>query len=546
MESDRSGAIFILLNIFVFSFFPLISSISRDLGADVFGVALFAQISGALFSLAFGYRVVRVRSFVSDIRSNFSLLLPLSMASLFLHIFFLYSMEYTSGISATIVLELWPLFAFFFAGMIVRKRWSGFSFKVFLLFLLSSFGVVCLSFIDTFGGGAPSVVGMLSDNSVGLALALLASACSGLTVAQAEFFRRIGVRFDFFEAAYSIFIFRFISLPISLIIALAFGEGLLETKNIVLGAAFGFTSYGLASILAVQGVAYSKSLSNILLWYLAPFVGGVWLVVFTDTVVFDLHLIALFPILLSNLLIGIESTDRKSYFIMNVCAVFGVLYIYLGPTLPSEQYYDALGPLVAFYAIVVSFILQRKIGDMRSIAIIIARTVAEGRSRGVMPRDAIARLEKQLVLRSSIGSDCLELESEARGDARLEELQAVDEILAERETSSSLGDAAILVILTVSIAFIGIVLRPLNFVSDLVALSVVVSAGFLTAFTIEASSHSFQWRLAQGIFTEHRDQVMLWRKKSILSMLNLVILFLLFLLLIVDRHWVDLFQNLRI
>jgi drug/metabolite transporter (DMT)-like permease len=471
--------------------------------------------------------------------------MTLSMASLFLNILFLSSIEFTESLSATIIMELWPFFALIFAATLIQKSWDGLNLRNLVLFCVGAIGLTLLAAEESgaFEGGGHRILTEWDEIPIGTLLALAAAVLSGLTIVQTRLYYTLEKSPSFSGAAYTIFLCRAISIPVAFGLMLAFGDNVFAAEAMLWGVLFGMIPYGLASMLAISGIRYSKNIGNIMLWYFAPILAGLWLLAFTEQNLSDIYILAFLPIVFANIFTNVSVIRRKSFFIMSIAIMIFGVYIYLGPTQEYNRFYDAITVLMAFYAIFISFIIQRKVSDLREIAKIVSECVAALAPQNIEKHAIIAAISCRLT-----GRDLRE-EAEC-SDADYERLakdcevdRAAQSIIMERTTSLSLSENMIIIIITACILFISLFLRPHTAAADLVALVSSISSVFLTAFTIELSQKSFQWRLATESFYLPYHLTQKLRETTVLSILSLCILLSAILVLLTDKHLIDIVVN---
>ena len=207
------------------------------------------------------------------------LLISMSTASVLLHLFFLSASRYIESTAATVLLELWPVGSFFVAMFFVSNKWDRLDLTTGLALAISVVGllVVMIPYSETSGHSSP---GVNDQQGLGFTLAILAAVASSATILQVELARRITKLRTFASAAFVVLLLR-----LGLLIPLGVLSILLDKKpfsldTAIVGMLFGLTTYGLASILAIYGIRYATNLKTILLWFITPALGLLWLTIF--------------------------------------------------------------------------------------------------------------------------------------------------------------------------------------------------------------------------------------------------------------------------
>lgn len=530
-----------MVHVLLWSSFPVLAVLSAG-KADVLSIAFYAQVFGAIVCVPMARSRAGLREILADLFRHPVMIFIGAMASLFLHIFFMWSVKVVSSLSALITFELWPVFSLIFAALFVRKKWSGLGVGLVISAALGTLGVTLLVIAESEitaplsaieGGRETGEV----QASIGIGLAFLASVLTGLTVIQTEVYRRISPSISFSGASYTILLCRLISIPVIFGICQVYDADLLNRDAALWGLLFGVSSYSIGSILTIEGVRYSKNIANILIWYFTPLISALWLSWLAGVSIYDIHVLAFMPVLLANILASAWGVDRFSVVAMNVVTLVAGGYIYMVPVRVSTHFFEAIGVMIAFYAIVVSFVLQRKIQDVRAIALEIHSTVASLRAEGWGASRVVSELEARVFSHGALGGDM----GSDRAVAQIE--AAAERVRIERATSASFGDTVSLGILTAAIVIICSSFRDGTFVGDVVAITVIVVTAFMTLYTLETSAARFQWRLATSIYQGDFERLQRESSRVVVSVAGVAILYGLFIFLLVDKYEADVLQN---
>ena len=526
MSENNKAFLHLLANVLVWSLFPVLSL--QTFLSDPWAALFYSQVAGLLVTAPFAGRW-SVRSLLADVMKAPGLLMVLSMASLLLGVFFVFSLQTLNPIGATITLELWPFFALIFSASFIQNKWEDITPTTIGLFLMASIGVMILVVMNT-----SAVPGQNGRSVLGVTLGLLAAVASGATVVQTRLYSLYRSRPSFGGACYTIALVRLAGLPVILVAGLVAGADFGSVQAMVAGGLLGATAFGLASVLAIAGLRYSTRTSHILLWYLTPAIASVWLVLFSGEKLSDTHIIAFMPILFANIFSNIRTIRRLSFFLMSAAALVIGTSIYLIPGIIRPLSLDALAVVTGVYAIIVAFLLQRKLSDIREIGLSLARGLAASRGRAVSGDAFLIAVEKELFTRPS---------EPATGQVEAAVLDTSDEIKVERATSFSSAEVMVLSFLTVVITVVGLFYRDNGLIYDLVAFAVCFSAVFLTVFVVEASSFRFQWRVAKVALMSVPDARVTDRDTVVLSFLGVATLLALIVLLLIDKWVVDILHN---
>ncbi|MGJ8610233.1 MAG: DMT family transporter [Octadecabacter sp.] len=528
--SDNSKAIGnILANIVIFSFFPLFSMLAVET-SGIFTTLFYSQVAGFIVTAPFARRKA-----LSDIKTDILkapiLLMVMSGASLFIGMFFLLSVTRTSGITATLALELWPLFAMIFGAFFIKKDWGEFSPFHVVLFLAAGSGVLLLAYVENADNAA---IDAASFFSFGVLLAVLSSVASGATVVQTQLYYTYEDEPSLAGACYTIMLIRAVALVPTFALALYFGEDLTAPGAMIWGGLLGVTAYGAASVLAIIGLRYSSTLLHFLLWFLSPVLATTWLILFLDQRLTDLHIIAFMPILLANIFSSVRRIRRRSFFVMSVFSLLAGVAIYAVTPSSDLNYFDSLGVVVSAYAIIVSFILQRKLSDIRELGMELVNAIQIGQSKGHSQSDTV---DAVFAFVDPAQSRPTLIEA---GDG-LETI--ANRIKVERATSFVSAEAIVLCVLTAAILVIALCARTPSLIADVTAFAISVTAVFLTIFSIECSSPAFQWRIAKEAVLNAGGTSSRINDSVFLSIAGTVIMIVLLAILLIDKWVVDIIDT---
>lgn len=529
MTDNTKGLLHIFINVLVWSFFPLFSV--QSAGAAPWAALFYSQLAGLVFALIFAKRKP-ARAIAADLRNEPWMLLVLSLASLFTAVFFFSSVAQSNSLSATISLELWPFFALFFAAFFIKKDWQDLNPRNYLLFALGGLGIVILVIADhntlRFGG--------VWWYSSGVMLAVLAAVASGATVVQTELYYRYEAAPSFAGACYTIALVRAVGVPFSLALALMSGADLYSREAMLWGGALGVTAFGIASVMTISGLRYSSRSSHILLWYLTPIISVIWLMIFKGEKLSDAHILALLPILFANIFSAIGTIRRASFFwISGATLLLGAL-IYTVPGAESEEYMGSLGITVGAFAILVSFVLQRKLHDVREMSICTSEGVLAAEQHGMPARSFLDLLRERVFERSGPTAHENPQIAAALG-------AAAAHIRVERITSFSSAENLVLGVLCAGVCFLAVSFRGAGLMFEVVSFVISFTCIFLTLFVFECSRFSFQWKIAVASASASNDRLMKDRDTVFLAVLGTLVLIAMVAVLLIDKWWVDLLQN---
>jgi len=532
--TEARGMFHIFLNILIWSFFPLFSKGAVD-SAGIWATAFYSQVAGFVLCALFAKRKP-LSQVKADLAKAPVMLAILSMASLFISVAFMSSLLRAGSVSATIALELWPLFALFFAATFIRKQWAGLNWFTVGLFFVGALGIVLLATVEDgdligYRGGSHFL-----SQPTGVLLAVVASIFSGATVVQTELYYRYEDEPSFGGAFYTIMLCRAVAIPVALLGVVFSGGSLADQDALIWGCLLGISAYGLASVLAISGLRYTSNILHILMWYMTPVLASLWLILFKGEYLTDAHVLAFMPILIANIFSNLKKIRRRSYFVTAFVAMGSGALIYWWDGVPSNDYYDALSILVGAFSIIVSFVLYRKMEDIRNIAFSLRDAIGV-LADGTRKRDEALQLVEDIVMNQPTAGEARKSEAKA--------YEPISTIRIERFTSFASAEVVVLTVLSSTIIGIAVGFRAQGFVGDMVAFALCIASVFLTLFAIECSSFRFQWKMAKQVFTGESGN---WLKdqERVMSVAGIALAYLLACLLLIDKWLYDILRNILI
>ncbi|MGI3165578.1 EamA family transporter [Pseudooceanicola sp. 200-1SW] len=516
MKLSANNAIF--LNVLLWSLFPLLTMLIGP-SRDIWTVAFLSQVVGLLvvwpFAGASAIWTVTRRALRQEPRFFFLM----AAASVFLQYFFARSAVIVSGAVSIVILELWPVLAYVFAGRFIRKDWERPGIGNLAVMVLSVFGLLVTIFPELVEArraqGGQWEVDLSLPGAVGVGFAILAAVASAATILQAELANRVAPVRGMGDAAAMVGALRVAGVVICGLMAVANGPEFADPQVWALGLGFGVTGFGLASLLAVYGVNFTRSTSSILLWFLAPPLGLFWVAVIYGGRIEETTLVGFAIIFLANSFLNTAELRRPS-FIISLCALLlsGGAVLYL-PALPEPGYFDVITVLVAFFSIFTAFIVSRKTEVFAQEAHLLAEA-CEG-------CDAAARLRL--------------IEGLERGEPSADRAEPLlERLILLRAASPYYSETIVSTILALSVICIALVFRPGTLLGDAFAVVLVFAVTYSLMHLYEMTSRRRAWRRLAELLRQ--DVVALARRQRQLVLFCFVVAALLLAIgvLLTNRH----------
>jgi len=296
----------ILIAAISFSFYPLLYTIGMETTSNYL-LALIVQIVTPVFSFfLLGYHLKSPTKTIGLIKSYFKLpwniqIIPILSGTGILGgtLFFIFALEMMSKAGATLIMECWPLIAILVArSLLTHKHWEDFKLLDLVLIILTLIG---LSFISASEAGLTLEQFLSSPQSIfsnkgfeellGILLALLSALCFAWGgVSRSYFVEQLpnDMRLKYFgktqtiaEANFTYMMTYILGIPAAILCFWMFEKQPIE---------FAFTGIIPVTLIAISLIITSAfyayavviaSNANInLLWYIAPVLATIWLIIF--------------------------------------------------------------------------------------------------------------------------------------------------------------------------------------------------------------------------------------------------------------------------
>lgn len=147
--------IFLAISIFLWSLYPLFSVWALEV-IDPFTMMLIVQFlafHGALFfSLVALFKRKQIKTYVQVQKKigtdGFLILMIAGACSAFSHIFFLIALTMANKNGITLIIEIWPILAVFFAPQFIIKNWEKTTWKDYMVGVVAFFGIALIVLSD--------------------------------------------------------------------------------------------------------------------------------------------------------------------------------------------------------------------------------------------------------------------------------------------------------------------------------------------------------------------------------------------------------------
>lgn len=324
-----SATLAIIIAAISFSFYPLLYTFAME-GTSNYLIALIVQVISPLFCFALlAYQLKSVKKSVDVVGHFFRLpweiqIIPFLSGTGILvgTLFFIFALEMMSKAGATLIMECWPLLAIIVArAMLTDKHWDDFKPLDFILIIITLLGLALisaseakLSFEEFLTSPSQMITSMEMTELYGILLAILSALCFAWGSVSRSYFASLlphDMRIKYFgkinsiaEANYTYMLAYAFGIPMALFCFIAF-EGpspdfsVVSTIPILLIA----NSLIIVAVLYAYAITVASNANINLLWYLAPVLATIWLVLFGYSEITPLLLAGGFLIILANLIL---------------------------------------------------------------------------------------------------------------------------------------------------------------------------------------------------------------------------------------------------
>jgi drug/metabolite transporter (DMT)-like permease len=324
----------ICLAAFSFSFYPLMNtfgtSYSDPITFSVINHIATILVAGIFMTTLFNgpKRSIAVLSHFKKLPMNVKLIAVFSGIAIYLGgLFFIMALQLMSRAGATVITEMWPALAVFIAPLLIRKNWQRIKLLDVWVLVICLVGVIFITAAETgqnFSAFIEMPFFMQQDYNfehyLGIFLAVLSAYCFAFSgVSRAHFANSLPQDFrdeymeggvTIKEATYTYLITYILGIPLVILLYFVMETGVgFEAKALLPGVMNGI-------ILTVTSTLYSYAIlksdnSNInILWYFAPLLASLWLILFGLTEATDMVAIGGFLIILANVSL-IMSADKE-------------------------------------------------------------------------------------------------------------------------------------------------------------------------------------------------------------------------------------------
>jgi drug/metabolite transporter (DMT)-like permease len=328
----------ILIAAISFSFYPLLNTLVMA-NMSPYLLALSTQLVTFIISLGYLFYTLKSFSKIRDLMYLFfklpfdTILIPiLSGTGIFAGgLFFISSLSMMSKAGATLIMESWPLMAIVVArALLTHKKWQPFRPLDLILILIALLGMmfitsseVGVSFDDFIDAPFAFFQNQNFEGIIGIILAVLSALCFAWAGVSRTYFASIlpeKMRIHFFgqkdslsEANFTYMLTYLFGIPSAIFCFFIF-EGSHFEFNIIsllpimlLGCVLTITSMFYA-----YGLIIANNANVNLLWYIAPLLATVWLVIFGYSAITPLLIVGGFLIILSNIILIMTNREKAS------------------------------------------------------------------------------------------------------------------------------------------------------------------------------------------------------------------------------------------
>jgi drug/metabolite transporter (DMT)-like permease len=331
-----NATISMLIAALSFSFCPLLYALSLT-GASAMTQALYVQIAVTVVA-SIGLVGLRrnMSAFIAPTKELFKLpwetwtvIILSGVAGYMGTLFFLWSLKYMSEAGAAIIMESWPILAVFIAPVLMRNHTNRIRLVDVFIIGLIIFGALMIN-----GSDANMSVGQFIDNPffmfqdrsfenyIGIFCAFMSAFCYAWAGSSRPYFsallpfeyrkKHFSKGAPFFETLYSFWLTCLSAMPIAIVVNIFMDESLLISQsNIIISLSLGICLTIMGCMYAYSLMVSNTSMIN-LLWYIAPILATLWLVIFGYSQITPLFILGGGLIIGANLLLVLSSKKKTT------------------------------------------------------------------------------------------------------------------------------------------------------------------------------------------------------------------------------------------
>lgn len=359
-----------LFSVLVWSLFPLIGALGiDDLGIFDFIAWIFVinfATAWLMMKLIPSVRHVKLPKWRALGRKTWGeiligcLTMNISLACL------LTAFSYMSKAGATIIYEVWPIVAMYMTPLLIRnKGWDKISGRDLFFSVLAFIGIGFIIHPEIEAQGGFFLQEDWKLNALILSLPFLGGVFMSVSsVMKARISHNLEVPGNPLASVL------FVKMTFSLVIALSTIPFILfwpdqtsvfTTQSILVLLFAGVAIYTLGDVAYTLAVLGSSKSNIVVLWFLVPIFSVIWLWLAGESAITPWIILGSLMIISSNLLMTVKADNSTAYVTAVVSMIGAGIYCFFVDGMGMDDYYEAVGVPLVFFAILVAFIMDRLI-----------------------------------------------------------------------------------------------------------------------------------------------------------------------------------------
>ncbi len=399
------------------------------------------------------------------------------------------SFFYISKIGATVIFEVWPIFAMYIAPILVNKSWNTIRRRDTVFTLMAILGIFIILYPEFNGELLQGMdTGYLHPYLIlalpfigGIFMAISSSLKAGFSASVSEVDKPI---FSLFSAQ---FLTKIYGLPLLAVFALVFSSGeSVYSLEVILAIIFlGVMVQGVGSLLFTWALLKSEKGNIAILWYAMPVFSAILFWLTGMSYITDYVVLGAIAIISCNLLISVKADNTVAYASTLFTIICTGIFCYFTKSFDmGEIYYEAVSVPIVFFVVMGAFIMDRSITrdlmeeewGLSIINKIIHKAKKISKADNVVIQSVCEIMKHNNPVRINEYYNAV-LENDKEGGKSI--TNELDKLVLSKLHSTSFGDIFITSLIGLLIIGVTVFFRPSGFIGDSFAIILTSSVVFM-------------------------------------------------------------------
>lgn len=349
------SSLFILLSAICWGGYAVYAEFAHT--TSVLGVVFYSQVAATIFSMFFSRDIVL--SIIASLKpSNLGWTAVISVTPVLHQFLFLNAVKFIGVGAALFVFELWPIILLFVAPFIGIAAVRRVTVSQCASFVLAGFGLIIIATDSLLVEGGVAAGASLGGIALGFLLAILGAVSIALTALKVFFTKNVIANNSFSGSITTNMISRLMTVPFLGAACLIWDVDFYSLPTITTGVVAGFVIHFLSPIFGDEGIRRSKSRSDFLIFFYAPFFGVAAVSIFTQSGISDIILIGGLIIVCANIYSRFFELRRVDLPFSLIATIGFIVLCYLKNS-DGANVLAGVASVSTFFAIISGFLIQR-------------------------------------------------------------------------------------------------------------------------------------------------------------------------------------------